>query len=92
MAIEAAKRNFSPEFMNRIDKVLVFHSLTREQLRQVLDIELTEFNDPAERWIDREQEGDGVGIDDHQIDEARRHHQDVVLEMRQQNQDRQQSQ
>jgi ATP-dependent Clp protease ATP-binding subunit ClpA len=40
VAIEAAKRRFSPEFMNRIDKVVVFRTLTSEQLRQVLDIEL----------------------------------------------------
>jgi ATP-dependent Clp protease ATP-binding subunit ClpB len=39
-AIEAARRKFSPEFMNRLDKVVVFHSLRREQLEEVLDIEL----------------------------------------------------
>lgn len=40
IGIEAARRKFSPEFMNRLDKVAVFHSLTREALRQVLDLEL----------------------------------------------------
>jgi ATP-dependent Clp protease ATP-binding subunit ClpB len=39
-ATEAAKRKFSPEFMNRIDKVVVFHPLRREQLEQILEIEL----------------------------------------------------
>jgi len=39
-ASEAAKRKFSPEFMNRIDKVVVFRSLKHEQLRQILDLEL----------------------------------------------------
>jgi len=39
-ATEAAKRKFSPEFMNRIDKVVVFHPLRREQLEQILGIEL----------------------------------------------------
>jgi ATP-dependent Clp protease ATP-binding subunit ClpA len=39
-AVEAARRKFSPEFMNRLDKLVVFHSLKREQLEQVLDIEL----------------------------------------------------
>ena len=39
-AVEAAKRKFSPEFMNRIDKVVVFHPLRDEQLEQILDIEL----------------------------------------------------
>jgi ATP-dependent Clp protease ATP-binding subunit ClpB len=39
-AIEAARRNFSPEFMNRIDKVIVFRTLSRAHLEQILDIEL----------------------------------------------------
>ena len=40
-AVEAASRNFSPEFMNRIDKVVVFHSLTESHLRQILELELS---------------------------------------------------
>ena len=40
MASEAARRRFAPEFMNRIDKVAVFHPLRREQLEQILEIEL----------------------------------------------------
>jgi ATP-dependent Clp protease ATP-binding subunit ClpA len=39
-ALEAARRNFSPEFMNRLDKMVVFHPLNREQLAGVLEIEL----------------------------------------------------
>ena len=39
-AVEAARRRFSPEFMNRLDSVVVFHPLKREQLDDVLDIEL----------------------------------------------------
>src|SRR5213593_1631444 len=39
-AVEAARRKFSPEFMNRLDKVVVFHPLRRVQLEQVLEIEL----------------------------------------------------
>jgi ATP-dependent Clp protease ATP-binding subunit ClpA len=39
-ALEAAKRKFSPEFMNRLDKVVVFHPLREEQLEQIVDIEL----------------------------------------------------
>ena len=41
-AVEAARRKFSPEFMNRLDKVVVFHPLRRKQLEQVLDIELAQ--------------------------------------------------
>jgi ATP-dependent Clp protease ATP-binding subunit ClpA len=40
-AVEAARRKFSPEFMNRLDKVVVFHPLHKKQLEQVLDIELS---------------------------------------------------
>src|SRR6476646_1304879 len=40
-ALEAAKRKFSPEFMNRIDKVVVFRSLKEHHLNLILDIELT---------------------------------------------------
>jgi len=39
-AVEAARRKFSPEFMNRLDKVVVFHPLKRTQLEEVLEIEL----------------------------------------------------
>src|ERR1700721_1633999 len=37
---EAAKRKFAPEFMNRIEKTVVFHPLRSPQLEQILDIEL----------------------------------------------------
>ncbi|HEX6880283.1 MAG TPA: AAA family ATPase [Terriglobales bacterium] len=39
-AIEAARRKFSPEFMNRIDKMVVFQTLRTEHLTQILEIEL----------------------------------------------------
>jgi len=38
--VEAARRRFTPEFMNRLDKVVVFRPLGQAELRQVLDIEL----------------------------------------------------
>jgi len=38
--VEAARRKFTPEFMNRIDKTVVFHPLGAEELRQILNIEL----------------------------------------------------
>src|SRR5580704_2181995 len=41
-AVEAARRKFSPEFLNRLDKVVVFHPLRREQLEEVLEIELSQ--------------------------------------------------
>lgn len=41
-AVEAARRKFSPEFMNRLDNVVVFHPLKIEQLANVLEIELAQ--------------------------------------------------
>jgi ATP-dependent Clp protease ATP-binding subunit ClpA len=38
--IDAARRKFTPEFMNRLDKVVVFRPLGEEELRRILDIEL----------------------------------------------------
>lgn len=38
--VEAARRKFTPEFMNRLDKIVTFQPLGAEQLRKILDIEL----------------------------------------------------
>jgi ATP-dependent Clp protease ATP-binding subunit ClpB len=38
--LEAARRRFTPEFMNRLDKVVVFNPLGEAELRQILDLEL----------------------------------------------------
>jgi ATP-dependent Clp protease ATP-binding subunit ClpB len=38
--LEAARRKFTPEFMNRIDKVVVFKPLGEPELRRILDLEL----------------------------------------------------
>ena len=42
VALSAACRYFSPEFMNRLDKVVVFHGLSPAQLRGILEIELAQ--------------------------------------------------
>jgi ATP-dependent Clp protease ATP-binding subunit ClpB len=39
-AVDAARRKFSPEFMNRIDAVVAFRSLSDDHLREILDLEL----------------------------------------------------
>jgi ATP-dependent Clp protease ATP-binding subunit ClpA len=44
-AVEAARRKFSPEFMNRIDKVVVFRSLKEHHLRAILELELQAVQD-----------------------------------------------
>ncbi len=38
--LEELKKNFKPEFLNRIDEVVVFHPLTKEELSQIIDIQL----------------------------------------------------
>ncbi len=40
VGIEAARRKFSPEFINRLDKIVVFQSLSDQAMRQILDLEL----------------------------------------------------
>ncbi len=37
---EVLKQVFKPEFLNRIDEVIVFHMLTKDHLRQIVDIQL----------------------------------------------------
>src|SRR5207245_4028639 len=39
-ATEAARRKFTPEFMNRIDKTVVFKTLRSEHLQKIMEIEL----------------------------------------------------
>jgi len=41
VGIEAARRKFSPEFMNRLDKVIVFKALEEKELQQIFELELS---------------------------------------------------
>jgi ATP-dependent Clp protease ATP-binding subunit ClpB len=62
--LEVLQQQFRPEFLNRVDDVVVFHPLTREHLRQIVDIQLRrlaarladrqlvlEFTDAAKDWL-----------------------------------------
>ncbi|MER3419644.1 MAG: ATP-dependent chaperone ClpB, partial [Chloroflexota bacterium] len=40
LVLEALRQHFPPEFLNRVDEIIVFHQLTREHLRQIVDIQL----------------------------------------------------
>lgn len=42
MIESALKRTFSPEFLNRIDDVIIFNSLGKEQIHKIIDIMLKE--------------------------------------------------
>ena len=43
--MEEVKRTFNPEFINRIDETVIFHSLTREHIRQIVDLQLGQLNE-----------------------------------------------
>lgn len=40
--LEAVKKTFKPEFLNRVDDIIVFHALTKEDLCRIVDIEVNE--------------------------------------------------
>jgi ATP-dependent Clp protease ATP-binding subunit ClpB len=37
---EALRANFKPEFLNRIDETIIFHNLTREQIKEIVEIQI----------------------------------------------------
>lgn len=43
MVMDELKRTFRPEFLNRIDEVIVFHALNKEQLKQVVEVMVKQF-------------------------------------------------
>ena len=44
-ALSELKRLFNPEFINRVDEIVVFHSLKKEHLRQILEILIREMEE-----------------------------------------------
>ncbi len=46
--LDALKRQFRPEFLNRIDEIIVFDSLKKEELMQILELMLGDLNDMLE--------------------------------------------
>ena len=49
--MEELKRQFRPEFINRVDSIIVFRELSKEDIRYIVDINLSEIN---ERLVDHE--------------------------------------
>jgi ATP-dependent Clp protease ATP-binding subunit ClpB len=49
--MEEVRKSFKPEFINRLDELVIFHRLEREQLRRIVDIQLQRF---GERLAKRE--------------------------------------
>ena len=46
--MDALKRNFRPEFINRLDSVIVFRSLNRKDIRQIVSLEIDKLNERLE--------------------------------------------
>jgi ATP-dependent Clp protease ATP-binding subunit ClpC len=52
---DALKTHFRPEFLNRIDEVIVFHELTKEEVTSIVDLMITR--------VQRQLEGQGLGLE-----------------------------
>ena len=64
---DALRRTFRPEFLNRIDEIVVFHNLSREHVKQIVDLQMKEIaerlgehgmaielTDAAREWLSNE--------------------------------------
>ncbi len=61
--MKQVERHFRPEFLNRVDEIIVFHQLTRDDLREIIDIETRGLADrlrPAARRDRADRGGEGV--------------------------------
>lgn len=53
--IEALKAQFRPEFLNRVDEIIIFHQLSRDQIKQIVDLQFAQLKKRlADRNIDVE--------------------------------------
>jgi len=53
--LEAMRQHFRPEFLNRVDETLVFHSLTKEELAQIVEIQVS--------WLQRRLEDRRISLE-----------------------------
>ncbi|MEA3346242.1 MAG: AAA family ATPase [Chloroflexota bacterium] len=42
---EGLKKTFRPEFLNRIDEIIIFHNLTKEHVKQIVDLQMAEIEE-----------------------------------------------
>jgi ATP-dependent Clp protease ATP-binding subunit ClpB len=65
--MDALRAHFRPEFINRVDEIIIFHPLTREQMKSIIDIQVrnllrrledrkiyVSLTDPAKDWLVQE--------------------------------------
>ncbi len=69
---EELKRHFRPEFLNRIDETVIFHRLTRENLRAIVDLQVRLLQQRLDRGV-ATAAGVGSGIDLELTDAAKDH-------------------
>ncbi len=61
--LDALKNEFRPEFLNRVDDIIVFHALKREDLEKIIKIQLKELSQRlAEREITLELDPDAIAL------------------------------
>ena len=51
--MEALRAHFKPEFLNRVDEVILFHQLGREHLDRIVEIQLERVQEAARGAADR---------------------------------------
>lgn len=72
--IESLHKSFRPEFLNRLDEIIVFKRLGKEEIRKIVDLELSkaetlikgqgievEFSDSLRKWLSEEGFSDKLG-------------------------------
>ncbi len=48
--MDQVKRTFSPEFLNRLDEIIVYRPLEKKDIEKILDLQVNEVNERLEEW------------------------------------------
>ena len=48
--MDQVKRTFSPEFLNRLDEIIVYRPLEKEDVVKILDLQLNQINESLKEW------------------------------------------
>jgi ATP-dependent Clp protease ATP-binding subunit ClpC len=48
--LDQVRRTFNPEFLNRLDEIIVYRPLERKDVEQILDLQLKEVNEKLKEW------------------------------------------